>query len=145
MLESTIEEILQKDKQTSQIFLGCFASDELPSEPKYPSCFVANTKPRNHAGEHWVAFYYNPYGTCHFFDSYAQKPSKYKFEKYLQKTAISYVYNQKRLQGFSDYCGHYCLLFLLFQSRNKGKKFFNKFSSNYFKNDNLIKKLINDF
>ena len=89
MLESTIEQILNKDAITGKLFLGCFASNELPIKPKYPSCFVVNTKPRNHPGEHWVAFNYSSNGSCFFFDSYAQNPAKYNFETYLQKSAKS--------------------------------------------------------
>ena len=145
MLESTIEEVLNKDPITSKIFLGCFASNELPLKPKYPSCFVVNTKPRNHPGEHWVAINYDSSGSCFFFDSFAQTPSKYNFESYIKSTSTAFSYNKKRLQGLSNFCGLYCLLYLLFATRKKTNTFFKKFSSNYFKNDNLIKKLLDDF
>ena len=145
MLESTIEEILHKDSSTKKYFLGCFASNELPLKLDYPCCFIANTKPRNHNGEHWVAFNFDKIGICHFFDSYGQEPAKYNFETYLQKSAKSYFSNKKRIQGLSSFCGHYCLLFLLFKCRNKSQIFFKKFNSNYFKNDNLIEKLLNKF
>ena len=133
MLESTIEAILETDRVTKKLFLGCFASNELPLKPKFPCCFIANTKPR--------AF---PKGICHFFDSYGLEPSN-AFQNYLNETANSWFSNKKRIQGFSKYCGHYSLLFLLFKTRNKSLIFFNKFSSNYSGNDNIIKKLLNDF
>ena len=145
MLESTIEQILNKDAITGKLFLGCFASNELPIKPKYPSCFVVNTKPRNHPGEHWVAFNYSSNGSCFFFDSYAQNPAKYNFETYIKNTATSWSFNKKHIQGFSNFCGHYCILYLLFAARKKAQTFFKKFSSNYFKNDYLIKKILNDF
>jgi hypothetical protein len=144
MLESTIEAILETDRVTKKLFLGCFASNELPLKPKFPCCFIANTKPRAHRGEHWVAFHYSEKGICHFFDSYGLEPSN-AFQNYLNETANSWFSNKKRIQGFSQYCGHYSLLFLLFKTRNKSLIFFNKFSSNYSRNDNIIKKLLNDF
>jgi hypothetical protein len=53
--EDIIEEILERDSTTKKLFLGCFAKDELPAQPRFPSCFVFNTDPRHKPGRHWVA------------------------------------------------------------------------------------------
>jgi hypothetical protein len=62
MLETIIEECLERDPKTSKIFLGVFARNELPKQVKYLSCLVFNTKPRSHAGEHWCAIFYDSEG-----------------------------------------------------------------------------------
>ena len=145
MLESTIEEILGKDKITNPIFMGCFALDEIPKRPRYPSCFISNTKPRNHPGEHWVAFYYDKTGFCDFFDSYGQNPNKYYLKTYLDETSSNWTFNNKRIQGLSSYCGHYCVFYLLFRARNKSYIFFQKFFKNFRLNDFIIKKMLLSF
>ena len=59
MYEFTIEKILTTDKVTSKIFLGAFAKNEVPTEFKFPACFIVNTHARNKPGQHWLAFYYD--------------------------------------------------------------------------------------
>ena len=66
MYEFTIEKILTTDKETSKIFLGAFAKNEVPTEFKFPACFIANTHTRNKPGQHWLAFFYDAKGTCFF-------------------------------------------------------------------------------
>ena len=133
MLETAIEEILEKDLITKNIFLGVFARNELPREPAYPSCFVFNTAPRNMSGEHGLSVFYDKNGQCDFFDSYGMPPENFNMESYLNKTSYTWKYNKQRIQGNSVYCGHYCILFLLFRSRSKTITFFNGFDENLMK------------
>jgi hypothetical protein len=142
MFEPTIDEILNKDPDTKKIYLGSFAFDERPSQPTYPSCFILNTDIRTKPGQHWLAFFYNKKGFCDFFDSYAKPPSYYNLQNYIEKTSNGWNYNKIRLQGQSNLCGLYSILFLLFKSKNKIINFFQEFYSNFTKNDNNILKLI---
>ena len=119
MDQLTLEACLKKDDYTKKIFGRVIAIKELPIKPKYPSIYIINNKPRNHPGEHWLALYYDEYGVAHFFDSYGRSPSSYGLEKFLKGTSNEIQYNSKRIQGYSDYCGYYCLLFLLLRSRGK--------------------------
>ena len=146
MYSSQLTECLLKDKYTKEKFIGVLARDELPEHLKFPCCFILNTKPRNHRGEHWLAFYYDTEGKCDFFDSYGQSPSRYNLTDFINKSSRSrWFWNRKRIQGRSKFCGYYCLLFLLFRSRNKQNNFFNFFSNIYSKNDKKILNLINEF
>lgn len=138
MDEQLITKILKKDKKCSKIFLGVFARDELPKHPSYPSCFIFNTHPRSKPGEHWLALFYSENGFCQFFDSYGYPPSFYRLETYLTNTSTGWNYNARRLQGNSDFCGIYSILFLLYKSRNKTMQFFKEFYLNYSKNDRKI-------
>jgi hypothetical protein len=142
MDEQTIRNILSKDKYTKDIFVNVFARDELPNKIKYPSCIVLNTKPRNHSGEHWLCIYYDEHGIAYFFDSYGKHPSYFNLESYLDNTSIRYIYNTRKIQGKSSYCGYYCLLFLLLKSRNELAKFFAYFNENTDINDKKVKYLI---
>jgi hypothetical protein len=145
MIETTIEECLKKDSYTRPIFRGVFAKNELPEDINYPSCFVINTKPRSHRGEHWLGFFYNKKGVAYFFDSYGLDPAFYGFENFLKETSTSWTFNKQRIQGFSSYCGYYTVLFLLFRARNKTKIFFSYFNKNFELNDRKVTMLINEF
>ena len=116
--ENLVEIILKQDPYTSKIFLDAFARDELPKAPPYPSCFIINTDPRSLPGEHWLALFYNKNGYASFFDSYANSPDYFNLEQYIYNTSTGFDYNKKRIQGDSEYCGFYCILFLLYKSRN---------------------------
>lgn len=143
MYEDTVESILEKDPITSKSFIGALARNELPTKIKYPTCFILNTQPRHKAGEHWLALYFDKYKTCYFFDSYGLHPNHYKLTKYIKKHADICKFSKRRLQGSSNYCGMYCIQFLKFKLRNKSKDFFDKFYSNYEKNDDYIEKFLN--
>jgi hypothetical protein len=138
MKEDAIENILKSDHVVRKIFLGVFARDELPQKVKYPSCFVLNNRPRSHSGEHWLAIYYNKDKTAMFFDSYGQEPKEYKLESFMNKTSPDWLYNKTRIQGFSQYCGLYCITFLLLAARNKHDMFFEYFDDNFIKNDEKL-------
>lgn len=138
MDENLIKFLAQKDPKLKTVFLGCFARDELPDQPPFPSCFILNTDPRSRPGEHWLAFYYTENGFCNFFDSFALPPSYYRLESYLNRTSTGWESNKKRLQGFSDLCGIYAILFLLYRVRNKSIQFYKEFYSNCYKNDKKI-------
>ena len=143
MLQTTIEDYFKKDSVTNKMTCLVLARDELPNHVKYPSCLIINTKPREHEGEHWLAFYFDEKGHADFFDSYGQEPDKYGLKSFLDKTSVNWSYNNKRIQGFSAYCGHYCLMYLFFRVRNKSNVFFSFFNNNYLNNDKKVTTLIN--
>ena len=145
MLETAIEEVLKTDKITKKTFLGVFARNELPVDPTYPSCFVFNTSPRTLPGSHLLCIFYDLNGNSFFFDSYGMHPQNFGMVEYLNNTSNSWCYNKKRLQGNSQYCGHFCVFFLLFKTRQKSKNFFLCFSKNLTKNDLIIKRLMSNF
>ena len=55
MLASGIVQVLKQDQCTKNSFMGVYARNEIPNGPiSFTSCFVFNTKPRTHDGEHWL-------------------------------------------------------------------------------------------
>ncbi len=145
MYETAIEEVLLKDSETKKFFIGTFARDELPSKINFPCCLVLNTSPRSEPGEHWLALFYDKFGNCDYFDSNGMSPEKLNLTQYLNHTANSWKFNKQRIQGLSEYCGHYCILYLLFKCRSKTINFFRNFDQNYINNDKKLKNLIEEF
>ena len=145
LFENQIEAVLKQDKDTKNIFIGVFAFDELPQNPKFPSCFVINTHKRKQEGEHWLAIYLNKKGFAFFFDSYGLPPTYYNMDKYLSNISNGWVFNNLKIQTFSDVCGYYTILFLLYISRGDENLFFKQFKSFSTKNDKLILKLKKEF
>ena len=139
MYETTIKKIMNYDSKIKKEFLNVFARDELPSSiPKLPACFIFNTKNRSNPGQHWLAVYIDKNNHAEFFDSYGYSPAKYRLKTYLKRIASSTSYNKQRIQGQSDFCGLYSILYLLFKSYKQENKFFTKFNNNYNENDKKI-------
>ena len=145
MLESALETALFRDNYTGKMCEGVLARDELPDRVPYPSCYIINTRPRTHNGEHWLALFYDQQGHADFFDSYGQHPSYFNLKSFLDKTSTSWSYNQKRIQGLSTHCGYYCLLYLFFRARMKSNKFFSFFTKNVLLNDKKVDHYIEMF
>ena len=145
MYETILEELLQKDPFTKQIYAGVLARDELPDKVKYSSCFIVNTKPRHHSGEHWLAIFYDSKGHADFFDSYGNPPSFFKLESFIERTSKSWSFNKIRIQGYSSFCGYYSLLYLLERARNTSHNFFSYLNKNYELNDVKIYNYLNLF
>jgi hypothetical protein len=143
MYEQSIESIMKKDDQIKNIFKGVFARNELPQIINYPAALIFNTQDRNKDGEHWLAVYFDSINLCYFFDSYGQSPCYYGVTNYLKKYSSLINYNQKRIQGDSEYCGLYSILFIFFAVRNNLKDFYSFFSTNLFLNDLFVFKNIN--
>jgi hypothetical protein len=141
MYEDSIEKILERDPKTSKIFLGALARDEV-KHVKYPSCMIINNEPRSRPGGHWIALFYTADKKAYFFDSYGNDPSYYNLKSFISKTSSSYTWNKKRIQGSSEYCGIYAVMFCLFFARNQEREFYLNFSSNYDTNDKEIQKLL---
>jgi hypothetical protein len=131
MFKTTIENILNEDSFTGPLFKGVFAFDEFSLPSKGPACMVVNNKPLSHTGEHWLAIHYDQQGRSSFFDSYGMSPQFYKFPRFSN-------WNQRRVQGSSEYCGLYCVLYLLLKCRKRENDFFKMFTTDLLKNDNFI-------
>ena len=142
MYENTIDEILNTDSITKNIYLGSFAFDELPKIVKFPSCMIINTEPRAKEGEHWLACYFDINKKAYFFDSYGNNPLFYKLDEYFKENSNKIFYNAQKIQGILPYCGFYCIFYLLFIVRGKLDDFYKPFGNNLLFNDNLILKHI---
>ena len=139
--------ILKKDKYTRAVFQGVYPSDELPkSVSSFPALFIANVDTSEKSGSHWVAFYFTKEREGEFFDSYGLPPSNYTetFTRFLKNNSNDWKFNSVTLQSIdSKVCGHYCLYFALFRSRQVSMStIVNRFSSNKSRNDFLVQRFI---
>lgn len=132
---------LNKLKQ-EKIFIGVFPRDEFPHIKSYPVCFIINTDPSYMPGEHWLAVYIDNNQHCFFFDSYGNSPKYFGLENEF-KNFKKLTWNKIKIQGDSNNCGLYCILFLLYKSHNKLKQFYLEFNQKSLFNDNKLVKLIN--
>ena len=136
--------ICRKDPVLRNIFVGVFPCNKIPKVEKLPFCLIANTKPHNHPGEHWVAIFVNKEGYGDFFCSYGLKPDKV-FVDFMGKHCVDWNYSQKCLQNImSTTCGQYAVFFL--HARANGlplKKFMELFTKNQKENDTIVTTFIN--
>ena len=140
----TIEQIMRRDEITKNIFLGVYPRDKIPRIKKVPSCLILNTDPSSTGGEHWLAMYVDKNNHCEFFDSYGNHPRQFNLEVYLNKEFNSWDWSTPNIQGVSNFCGYYCILFIMYNSRNKLKQFYDEFKKNPLTNDKKLLNLIND-
>ncbi len=148
-----IEKLLEKNKWNKYKFLGCFASDDLPTEinEEIPVCFIGNVDESSEKGSHWVAFNIPKTGYLEYFCplgiSFYHWPI---FVNYI-RNIMSFdkiVMNTKRVQSInSNLCGVFCIEFLL--KRDGGISFaliLNSYSkSNYLCNDLQTLNYLNDY
>ena len=123
-----INEIFSEHSYTRRIYKGTRAFNELPKRITRPSAFIINTETKDKQGEHWLAIFYNSNGSVDFFDSFGLGPTFYGLDDFLIKTSNKCTFNTVALQSLnSDFCGYYCVLFILFKC--KKKKFFKFFET----------------
>ena len=140
--------ILRKNRYTRGVFQGVYPSDKLPTSVlSYPALFIANEdtsdKPGSHCG---IALYFTEEKEGEFFDSYGLPPSSYTgtFTTFLNNNSSSWKFNLVPLQSIeSKVCGHYCLYFALFRSRQFSMStIVHRFSTKKRRNDFLVKLFI---
>lgn len=145
MDENQLLRYLKKLHSQEHVCLGVLAADELPKglllkklgPPVKTVFFVANTKPRKHGGEHWVAVfidvqrktveYYNSLGDppkkemLTFLRGLEKQndgiPAKHQFQFKINRVAIQGVYYRKDGDPGGkilkdDLCGLYALSFI---------------------------------
>jgi hypothetical protein len=139
----TINKILNSNHQLNnlkkqKIFIGVYPRDKIPKIKSYPSCFILNTDTSTEPGEHWLAVYVDQNNECYFFDSYGNSPKFFGLDNYFSQFK-TLTWNKIKLQGNSNNCGLYCILFLLYKSHNKLQQFYLEFDN---KSDINDKKLI---
>lgn len=98
-------------------FLGVFPIDLRPdlfSTKQSQISMIINLDPHFKKGSHFVAIFKNK-DLITYFDSFGEGPNK-TITDYLQKFKLPVKINRKKIQSdFSDYCGYYCLGFIITQ------------------------------
>ena len=124
MWSTEIEHNLKHDKY----FMGCFASDLLPSFPNsFPKTLIINTKPSNMKGEHWVALVLKK-KKCFYFDSFGVPILNDDILQFLQDY-YKVTYSDVCIQSVnSEKCGKFCIAFV---KTVRSKHSYSEFLSNF--------------
>lgn len=136
--------ICTSDEAIRRCYIGTLSCNTLPTIVSVPCCFIANTKPSSHRGEHWIAIYVNHSGRATYFCSYGQPPTK-PFHSWMERYTTSWTCASSRLQGLlSTTCGQYCVCFLHFMCRSvKLSDFISLFTRDYDENDVIVTMFVN--
>mgnify|MGYP006414622591 CR=1 FL=1 len=131
-------------------FLGCFASNQLPTNPPHGSSLIVNYSKSDQRGTHWVAMRNLNTSNVQFFDSYGFDADAEdiilsvhtNFVRYLKKNSKNnrYVHNELNLQHIeSDTCGEYSAKFIKDGLPMNKNGVINKKWEKYVKSNNLNK------
>ena len=128
-------------------FIGVFSCDNIPNTTLEKYSFVCNLSKHDEQGTHFVAVLVNKRSrVAHYIDPYGANCSNKHIREYLARTCHFMRWSNKAIQPLpSDYCGYYCIAYLLANSRGiTHKKFMSKFKREGDANNDLtVLKLIN--
>ena len=139
MYTSQLSEALQRNPITEGMFAGVYPSNYTPDRAlphaERKRLYIIYTQPNHLGGEHWVALYYGIDDCVYYFDSYGLKPHRniYRKLRHFKKIRLW----PRRLQGFQDTCGLYCLCFALSVA---GGFNLNIFGDNWRANDRIVRR-----
>lgn len=127
---------MKSDKYISNEMGGVYAGNNLPLIVNdKPKIFIVNLDPNFLPGTHWVVIYCLPNGICEYFDSLGNPPSKL-LTTFLVNNSVQYAFGERRLQGFLDSCGMFCLFWCYYRTRGFSfQEILNKFGTNVHIND----------
>lgn len=110
-------------------FLGVYPADVYPRTKRKTYSFIFNTGLSSSKGEHFVAVYVSP-KKVFYFDSFGMKPNKKPIKLFLAHLSRLLFYNKQPIQhDASNFCGFYCLAFLLHKYKGiPRKQFYNLFT-----------------
>lgn len=137
-----LEKILKNNFFTRKNFLGVYAIDMLPIKKlKRPYSIICNTDPSYRSGKHWVAIFLPKFGKLEYFDSFGIKPTNEEIYELIAKNGKEFKYNSKQIQSNKSVtCGKFCIMFLLFRSKNlRYKDFIDLFLNDKNYNESYIK------
>ena len=127
-------------------FYGIFPMDKLNRiYKKRPIGIIINLDPSDMPGSHWTALYISSDNIAFYLDSFGLPIIHNELYKFLRNHKVNkIIYNKYELQQMtSESCGAYSILFLKMMCNNfLFKEFLNLFSSNQYKNDLLVSRII---
>ena len=104
--------------------------------------YIVNLSKSTEKGSHLIAIQVNNKDKIiRYFDSFGLPCTNQDILLFLSRVNKKYFYNNKQIQHFkSEYCGMYCLAFVMYHDNSSN---FNKFlkmfqSDNLFKNDKIV-------
>jgi len=122
-------------------FLGVFPCDIHPNiNVNKTFSIIFNTGDSTTSGEHFVAIYRNK-KSFFYFDSFGLKPNDINIIDFIEKNRQSrhFSWNNKPMQDkLSNFCGFYCLAFIVSKDRNISFNVFKRFINKKQNNDKNV-------
>ena len=151
-----VQRLMYKISPNPQNFHGVLPCDQflnLMSKSqgnwKCGDCFILNLSASGHRGSHFVAVYLTSKSTAEYFDSYALSHSiDNNLKQAFDIAGLQIQESTKRIQGdASQFCGFYCVAFLLYRQVDlPAKSFEDAFSSvKLTQNDSIVVELLKKF
>ena len=103
-----IRNLVNGDDSLKTKFGGVISADDLKIiNLAKRNFFIVNTQAKHFPGKHWVCLYISD--IIEFWDSVGNKPEFYGhyFTDFFKN--VSYIYNERRLQGQENSCAHFCI------------------------------------
>jgi len=102
----------------------------------FPCCIIQNTKPKNHPGEHWIAYWIPKKNSYEYFDSFGNSIDTYSVEK---PPGVMVMSNDRVLQcDNTSTCGDFCLFFLYYRYRSSFTSVMKRFVNNKVLNNRKV-------
>jgi hypothetical protein len=136
-----IEDILYDET----FFKGVFSSDEHVSQLKNNDSVIFNLSKRCESGSHFVSIYRKA-NKLIYFDPLCLFLLPNSIARFINKHNLPINYNSTRIQSpFSDFCGYFCIAFILLIKAISFNQFLNMFYMDddmLFMNDVTVLKII---
>lgn len=138
-----ITELCNFDFILSFQFEGVYSCNNLPlCVRSYPSAYIINTTASNTSGQHWIGIYFHSPKQSYMFDSFGRSPFhlSLSIKEFISRNSRTCSYNSRVIQSsHSHTCGLYCILFLLYMTRQCDfQKYVDSFSMDTRFNDFIV-------
>ena len=114
-----IARYMRLDEKIRDQFYGVYSPDLIPKKLPIPSLVIVNLDYSTDKGSHWVVLHRVNNEVVEHFDSAGKQPKR-DIVNNLFSNALSYKYNNKRVQNYqTDTCGLFCLYYSYHSSRGR--------------------------
>ena len=140
-----IARYMRLDEKIRDQFYGVYSLDLIPKKLPIPSLVIVNLDYSTDKGSHWVVLHRVNNEVVEHFDSAGKQPKR-DIVNNLFSNALSYKYNNKRLQNYpTDTCGLFCLYYSYHSSRGRTmQSILSDFSVNLKSNEEMIISFFNN-
>ena len=140
-----IAKYMRLDEKIREQFYGVYSLDLIPKKLPIPSLVIVNLDYSTDKGSHWVVLHRVNNEVVEHFDSAGKQPKR-DIVNNLFSNALSYKYNNKRVQNYqTDTCGLFCLYYSYHSSRGRTmQSILSDFSVNLKTNEEMIIRFFNN-
>ena len=140
-----IARYMRLDEKIRDQFYGVYSLDLIPKKLPIASLVIVNLDYSTDKGSHWVVLHRVNNEVVEHFDSAGKQPKR-DIVNNLFSNALSYKYNNKRVQNYqTDTCGLFCLYYSYHSSRGRTmQSILSDFSVNLKSNEEMIISFFNN-